>query len=135
MNDVTEPQDGEMIEIEPTLMSPPDGGQQQEEESCIDTPNYLDLYGGSCDLYSTPGILNVDGLGHNLKRAVIVKEIDEKLRFFETTAKNQFLRIKFLSHDHKLLDNVVKSIIDISKESAVMVSTVSLPKQKKVFNA
>ena len=33
MNDVTEPQDGEMIEMEPTLMSPPDGGQQQEEES------------------------------------------------------------------------------------------------------
>ena len=30
--------------------------QQQEEESeCIDTPNYLDLYGGSCDLYSMPG--------------------------------------------------------------------------------
>ncbi len=29
--------------------------QQQEEEECIDTPNFLDLYGGGCDLYALPG--------------------------------------------------------------------------------
>ena len=33
----------------PTL--PASDSQQQEEESCIDTPGYLDIYNGGCVLY------------------------------------------------------------------------------------
>ena len=40
------------------------------------------------DLYSIPEKVNVNGFDHKWKRAVIVKEIDEDLGFFETTAKN-----------------------------------------------
>ena len=34
---------------------PASGPQQQQQEECIDTPNFLDLYGGGCDLYALPG--------------------------------------------------------------------------------
>ena len=55
----------------------------QQQEECIDTPNFLDLYGGGCDLYELPeneawcgAYGNDEKLRKHLMRIVVFVKVD-----------------------------------------------------------